>query len=171
MRLLKHRVRDGYAIQSHVAAESRGFHYTLHRRAGDWHYPATGSMTTAGLACLTLGAEGLLRTRKFKAADRKKLATCIRDGLAWLQENFAVDANPGQENGRHQHYYLYGLERMGMLLGKRWIGTHDWYKEGADWFLAKQDRHGAWGRTPQTSFGLLFLKRATRATDRVVTTD
>ena len=34
--------------------------------------------------------------------------------------------------------YLYGLERVGDLAGRRLIGSHDWYREGADWLLGAQ---------------------------------
>ncbi len=171
-------VRDGYAYASKENAELRPFHYTIQRMDGPlgkqtlWAKPATGSMTTAGVACMAICQEGLWRTRKFKGADRKKSRDSIRDGLAWMQKNFSVTANPGHPNKAHHMYYLYGLERMGMLAGVRWLGTHDWYKEGADLLLQRQDVvRGGWGAHVGTAFGILFLKRATRGTDIVVLTD
>jgi hypothetical protein len=176
--LQKKVVRDGYAYASKEAAELRPFHYTIRRMNGPlgertlWANPPTGSMTTAGIACMVICQEGLWRTRKFKGADRKKSRGAIRDGLAWMQKNFSVTTNPGHPNKRHHMYYLYGLERMGMLAGVRWLGTHDWYKEGADLLLQRQDVvRGGWGRNVATAFGILFLKRATRGTDIVVLTD
>ena len=82
--------------------------------------------------------------------------------MAWLQANFSVTTNPGHPNGSHHLYYLYGLERMGMLADRRFIGSHDWYKQGADLLLEKQTAAGAWGNHVPTSFAILFLKRATR---------
>ena len=96
----------------------------------------------------------------------------MRDALAWLQEHYTVTANPGEkEKEAHLHYYLYGLERAMMLAGRRWIGRHDWYLDGARHLLALEKEHEAWGRHEPTSFAILFLKRATaRPTDVPVIT-
>jgi len=175
--LLDHRVRGKYVFESKLPAEARGFHYNRRRKHGPqgentlWLKPPTGSMTTAGVACMAICSEGLWRSRKFRGGERKASANSIRDGVAWMQAHFSVSENPGHPNKRHHFYYLYGLERMGMLTDRRWIGTHDWYKEGADLFLAREGAAGGWGDHVQTSFAVLFLKRATRAADRVVTTD
>ncbi|MDJ0522086.1 MAG: hypothetical protein QNJ90_08440 [Planctomycetota bacterium] len=176
--LLDHRVREGYAFQSKTPAEARGFHYSPGKKDGPlgektlWTHPETGSMTTAGVACVAICQEGLWRSRRFKGADRKKSRDSIRDGLAWMQEHFSVTGNPGHPRNAHHLYYVYGLERMGMLTGRRWLGEHDWYRKGADMLLERQAPSlGSWGDHVHTSFGILFLKRATRARDRVVTTD
>ena len=175
--LLDHRVKDGYVFDSKEPAEVRGFHYTTARKNGPlgentvWSNPATGSMTTAGVACVAICQEGLWRSRAFKGADRRRSRDAVRDGLAWMQEQFTVTENPGHPAKAHHRYYLYGLERMGMLTGHRWIGRHDWYKEGADLLLATQDpSFGGWGDQVETSFGILFLKRATRGARTVVVT-
>jgi hypothetical protein len=178
--LLDYKVRGTYAFQSSTPAEARGFHYRDSRTNGPqgentlWAGPATGSMTTAGVACLEIVAEGLWRSRKFRGKERKRVKEGVRDGLAWMQEHFDVEKNPtlpAAEGNHHHFYYLYGLERMGMLTSRRWLGTHDWYKEGADLLLARQQGDGSWGNHVQSSYAVLFLKRATRPADRVVTTD
>ncbi len=176
--LLDHRIKDGYAFQSKVPAEERGFHYTSRKKNGPkgentlWASPVTGSMTSAGVACMAICQEGLWRSRRFKGQDRKKSTDSIRDGLVWMQQNFSVTENIGHPRKAHHMYYVYGLERMGMLTGRRWLGSHDWYKEGADMLLSRQDVvRGGWGAHVATSFGILFLKRATRKRDMVVTTD
>jgi hypothetical protein len=178
IKLLEQRVHGEYVFQSKTRAYVRGFHYSDGKANGPlgentvWGRPATGSMTTAGIACVAICQEGLWRSRRFGGRDRKKTRSSIRGGLAWMQENFTVTENPGHPNKAHHMYYVYGLERMGMLTGRRWIGTHDWYKEGADLLLGSQDAvRGGWGRHVDTSFGILFLKRATRKRDIVVTTD
>ena len=113
-------------------------------------------MTTAGLVALTVAREGL--GRKVPGALRRTIDTGIRDGLAWLQEHFTVAHNPGDAKVHHFDF-LYGLERVGMLLGRRWLGRKDWYKSGADRLLAiGADR---WGDHVPTAFAILFLKRAT----------
>ncbi len=68
-------------------------------------------------------------------------------------------------------YYLYGLERVGRLTNQRFIGRHDWYREGAEYLVSKQDRlSGFWKGVglaednPHigTSFALLFLSKGRR---------
>ena len=49
-----------------------------------------------------------------------------------------------------------------MLAGRRWIGEHDWYREGADHILAKEHPENGWPKHVETSFVILFLKRATQ---------
>jgi hypothetical protein len=65
-------------------------------------------------------------------------------------------------------YYLYALERAGMLTGVEKIGSHDWYAEGAKYLLDHQRADGSWpgGEEEEavwnTCFAILFLKRSTR---------
>ena len=51
---------------------------------------------------------------------------------------------------------------VGVLLDQRFIGTRDWYKEGAQLLLQRQASGGRFaGGIADTAFALLFLKRAT----------
>lgn len=90
----------------------------------------------------------------------------LERGFAWLAGEFSVKENrPMREIWKY--YYLAGLERAGTLGGLRFLGTHDWYREGADELLHSQDRlTGSWIGTGvetdariATSFALLFLAR------------
>lgn len=164
--LLDWRVRDGYAFRRKDRARARGFGYAMGMKDGPLGartvptHPETGSMTTAGIASVLICREGMWRGKRLRGKARRRAADAVRDGLAWLQEHFAVGHNPGKEMAHHL-YYLYGLERAGMLAGRRWIGTHDWYREGADVLLAMEEDGRGWGDHVQTSFAVLFLKRAT----------
>ena len=103
----------------------------------------------------------LWKSRKFTAEERDRTRTAVRDAVAWMQVNFDVTTNPkGQDNWHF--YYLYGLERMGIVGHFRFIGKTDWYLEGAEFLLHEQDDTGSWesGEVVQTCFGLLFLKRS-----------
>ena len=177
LRLQEREVRDGYVFLSSCKAQARGFPYKDDKKNGPKGkntiagHPQTGSMTTAGVACVAICREGLWRTRKFSGSDRKASKRAIRDGLAWMQVNFSVTKNPGHPNGSNTLYYLYGMERMGMLTGTRWLGTHDWYYEGAKHLLELAAENGSWGGHVANAFAILFLKRATSPAARVVTTD
>ena len=61
----------------------------------------------------------------------------VERGLQWLGQHFTVSSNPAPLSGRGfavaeegLFYYLYGLERVGRLTGRRFIGGHDWYHIG-----------------------------------------
>jgi hypothetical protein len=146
-------------------ARARGWGYVKHNKA-------TGSMTTAGIASLAIIKERLMEMGVLEKEERKQIDAALRDGVGWFSKHFAVDRNP--ENESWHYYYLYGLERAGDLLGRRYMGEHDWYREGAEYLLNQQDDKGAWpgadasdphafGETQliRTCFALLFLKRAT----------
>jgi hypothetical protein len=72
-------------------------------------------------------------------------------------------------------YYLYSLERVGVLYGIRLgLGDHDWYLEGALLLCRSQREDGTWVSYDEipvvdTSVrALLFLKRATCASRRAI---
>ncbi|MFT6110280.1 MAG: hypothetical protein ACJA2W_003205 [Planctomycetota bacterium] len=130
----------------------RGFLY----RAGHEH--ATGSMTAAGVAVLSICAEHM---RRVKPDHRRG----IKRGISWLGENFTVDHNPSPttKNGSSgvQYYFLYGIERVGSLRGIEKLGSFPWYQLGAEKLVTLQKDDGSWGGQSDTAFGLLFLSRAT----------
>lgn len=133
--------------------EIAGFRY----RAGKDHRD-TGSMTTAGVSTVQICLQAL--GDKLARGPRREAEQAMRRGVNWLDHEFAVDHNPG---GGWHHYYLYGLERVGALLGIDFLGEHDWYWEGARWLIQDQ-RDGGWGSDDGTCFGVLFLAKATAAT-------
>ncbi|MFW6158763.1 MAG: DUF4159 domain-containing protein, partial [Planctomycetota bacterium] len=61
-------------------------------------------------------------------------------------------------------YYLYALERSCAFSGRKHIGDHDWYAEGAAHLVGTQRADGSWhGRHRvdlETVFNLLFLGKA-----------
>jgi len=137
----------------------------------------TGSMTAAGVTCLSMCKEHLWLLKKLDVDLRGRIDKGLLAGLAWLSENFTVMDNPTPGGASMWHYYyLYGLERTGAKVGTRWIGKHDWYREGGEHLLAAQEKNGGWkepdttqrpadateSAITQTCFALLFLKRSTR---------
>ena len=120
----------------------------------------TGSMTSAGIASLILCQQAVHRKAQFLSGYKAKTRVAIRDALAWIEEYYSVDENPFGSTG-WWHYYLYNLERSAVLLDMRFIGTRDWYFEGANALMSTQGGTGAMGGTINTAFAILFLKRAT----------
>jgi hypothetical protein len=126
-------------------------------------------MTTAGIGALMIAAEclgdglgngagnGLSRTQ------RKDLDDACTRALAWLAANWSVDENP-HKGKSWLYYFLYGLERVGALMQREYIGEHPWYVEGARFLTDAQRDDGSWSQDSEqadTCFALLFLKRAT----------
>jgi len=136
---------------------------------GDWGYGQTvvqkgyGSMTCAGIC-------GLAIAKFYLGQDIHKDAT-IEKGLKWLGEKLTFTENPGGGFPGTLYYYIYGIERVGAILGIEQIGNHEWYPEGVEYLLKDQQTDGSWGTTKKftlvsaignTCFAILFLKRATQ---------
>ena len=120
----------------------------------------SGTMTTAGVACVAITRDRIGPRKRIPEAD-----AAIGRGLGWLEANYTVTANPGGGADWH-YYYLYGLERVAALCGVAYIGSHPWYLDGARELVRLQKSEGQWAHRhaePDTCFALLFLKRATAA--------
>ena len=135
---------------------------------------STGSMTCVGVASLAI-AVSELRGRALNAGLRKKAETAMRDGLAWIDLNWAVDCNPNHPGKLWHYYYLYGVERAAVMTNRRNIGKRDWYREGAVFLLSRQSGDGHWddircsGPLNNSAFALLFLTKATVPLGAVIT--
>ncbi len=66
-------------------------------------------------------------------------------------------------------YFLWSVERVGVIYGLTTIVTTDWYAWGAPLIVDHQSTDGSWsnghGPLPDTCFALLFLKRVNVAKD------
>jgi hypothetical protein len=146
------------------------------RNDGGWGYEGrghetTGSMTTAGVASLHIVGDSLAVGREHgysngQAPNCGKYAynRSVVRGIEWLASHFDVAQNPPR--GNYYYYYLYGLERVGILSGLKYIGKHDWYREGAAELVQRQRQNGQWREMDEvvdTSFALLFLGKGHRA--------
>jgi hypothetical protein len=149
---------------------------------GSWGYVpgdvGTGGMTCAGIGGLAISSAAL---ESGDAAVENGRVICCRpheddhkldQAINWLAERFSVSRNPRAGGGMSAlYYYLYGLERAGRLTARRFIGQHDWYREGAEFLVRDQDSlshywEGSWHaeRNPHisTSMALLFLSKGRR---------
>ena len=148
---------------------------------GGWNYkgdgPATGSMTSAGLATLFITQDYLhadkYRTPKPSPPARSERA--IERGLRWMGENFSPSENPGRDE--YFFYYLYGVERVGLASGYKYFGDHDWFRQAAAEIIGRLCRwdpkarrmtvhermkgapRGAQIRVRHLAFAILFLSR------------
>ncbi|MBI3722337.1 hypothetical protein HY251_00045 [bacterium] len=142
-----------------------------------WKKTISGSLTASAVACLFICKAHLEGTPDYEKGLKEPIDTALRDGAAWLAQNFTVSENPGRPVFHH-YYYMYGLERAGILGLIPRFGEHDWYEEGSQMFLDQQDLGGCWekrevggtgGPVLDTCFALLFLARGTTPPVRVPT--
>ncbi len=161
---------------------------------GSWGYrigqPGTGSMTCAGISSLiicqghTSKGDAEVDGERLQCCGQQQKGDAVERGLEWLGKAFSVRSNPTasgnlfavQGSTTWRHYYLYGLERVGRMTARRFIGQHDWYREGADVLVSEQDKQkGYWesresrenreadnDKTVTTSMCLLFLSKGRR---------
>lgn len=131
---------------------------------------STGSMTCSGVAALAICKSELELAAAAWRPREEAVEQALRDGCAWLATYFDPRANPCSgptPTVGWKYYYLYSVERAGVLAGTYRFGGHDWWEEGAAHLLALQEPEGTWPDAPgvsrlsRTCFALLFLTRGT----------
>jgi hypothetical protein len=172
--------RQGLPVDRALALVAQRFRTSQSKKGGwDYHYRYGGagqtpSMTGAGLLGLAVG-HGLVSPRQ-QARQRKDPPhdQAVERGLAVLSEMIGKLV-PGNRPRNHPGnlYFMWTVERVGMLFGLRQINGKDWYEWGSTLLVKHQDKKGNWnlGGYPgsadltDTSFALLFLSRSNLATD------
>jgi len=135
---------------------------------GGWGYvyhdpdpeEAYGSITAAVLAGLYLCHERLASTEPAETtADRLAV---IERGIEWITQRFTLKENPNRALAWY-YFWLYSLERLGVISGRRTFGDHDWFQEGTDLLVRGQRPDGRWtDRLYYDSLCLLFLVKGYR---------
>jgi hypothetical protein len=176
------RAQTWWRISQHEEEEKRAGVATGDGAAGPagWCYGPRDHGHNA-YATMTAGAVGSVAIWNY-LQDEKATAKdpTLQKGLAWIDRHFSVSSNEGPDEHLKDtkwmvFYYLYALERAGVLANTESFGAHRWYPEGARWILGQQRGDGSWlGPLPHgdrseganaawdTCFAILFLKRATR---------
>ena len=142
-----------------------GYHYANGGGAGEG-----APMDCCGLLGLAVG-HGIARGKEpFNAAQDTK----IIDGFAALNKYVGVPVNRMRDIPAANLYFLWSLERVGVLYDLPTIADKDWYRWGAEAIVANQTNDGDWvngggypGATPvaNTCFALLFLARTNLVSD------
>jgi len=148
---------------------------------GGWGYNTEGSVNDDSYGAMTAGAvASLCILRSYTKGDPKK-DEGIKKGIAWMDQHWSVSENPKFiKPVLFRYYWLYGIERAGMLFGGDLIGKHKWYAEGVEYLLKEQKGDGSWvggekdeasigGAVADTCFAILFLRKATKGLPRVAT--
>ncbi len=134
---------------------------------GGWSYNhgsnvSTATMTAAGVATLYITQDYLLRNNRWEICRGGVHDPFIDKGLAWIDQHIGeiVEARV-----KYPFYAMYGLERIGVASGRKYFGTTDWYKVGAEYLVKNQQPGGSWGGeeelngVPDTVFAILYLVR------------
>ncbi len=180
--------RVGVTVKPETWKRSLDYWLKCQRSDGSWGYveerPSTGSMTCAGITSVIISS-GRVSSGDAKVSGEDIIcctggddSDAVEKAFQWLGRNFSASSNPtavsglGRGAGRSNLlYYLYGVERVGRLSGRRFIGKHDWYREGAEVLVKSQDKlTGFWKgvglaeNNPliATAFSLLFLSKGAR---------
>lgn len=175
--------KAGAKIAPEVWTKSQRYFTNTQQKDGGWSYvymegarlgrlgDSYGSMTVAGLSSLYIcgmrlnvgGAKSFVNGA-YPDCGKYLQNKVLADGLNWMATNFSATENP-KHSGAWLNYYLYGMERVGMISGMRAFGPHDWYREGAATLLAGQGLDGSWGGQGSiydTAMAVLFLAKGNR---------
>ncbi len=169
----------GVEVPVETLQRCRNYWMTKMLPGGTWSYRGDGSprgsMTCAGIASMVILEDALASLDASVDGDEIR---CCGGGSAdrgydpavslnWLANNFSVNDNPGYREWFM--YYMYALERVGRMTGQRFIGNHDWYREGSETILrrlntvgGKMPGSGGESEAAATAMALLFLSKGKR---------
>jgi len=175
--------RAGAAVNRATWRRAADYWQRVQNLDGSWGYQpgrsGTGSMTCAGVAAIVItsgklsGSDASVTGQQIECCRPETTDASLERGLGWLGRNFSVQRNPGMSGfgATWWYYYLYGVERVGRMTARRFLGRHDWYREGAEVLVGNQDPlSGLWkgkGHAEDdphiaTSLALLFLSKGRR---------
>ncbi len=177
----------GAKIDASVWETIQDYYKQKQRADGGWGYGVTAdgidnnaselAMSTAGLCGLIISGMELNDRRETIRADGTAEQCGVYEenkhiarALTYIGRAFTV------ETRKSTYYNLYGIERAGRLSGLRFLGQHDWYREGCEYLVDAQVKprnnddqgdfgwwapkgHGDHNRIVATSFALLFLAK------------
>jgi hypothetical protein len=149
------------------------------RQGGGWGYNYVGSgqtdtMTCVGLIGLAVGRGSAGEGQAPGAAPGQAVPQdpAITRGLKALG-GYLEHPTMRRQKGPLNVYFLWAVERVGVLYSLKTIGNKDWYRWGALALLSSQQADGGWfgngyhGSEARldTAMALLFLKRANLTRD------
>jgi hypothetical protein len=129
----------------------------------------TPAMTCAGLLGLTLGHASTPQGQGPNAKNVLLRAAPFQAGLRHLGR--ILRGAPGTDPGGKVYYFMWSLERVGVVCDLDLIDGFDWYGRGAKKLVDAQSENGSWQGGAyaaggcDTCFALLFLTRANVAED------
>src|SRR5262249_35806333 len=119
---------SGFQVPPQLWQKARQRLFAIQTKDGGWSYrgepEAYGSMTAAGVTDLIILGSNVASPQE-KGFSNGGAPNCgkyvgskpLIDGLTWLGRNFEADANP-RRGGQWVYYWLYAVERCGILSGR-----------------------------------------------------
>lgn len=157
------------------------FQLSTQRPDGGWGYyfhdmrdkTSYGSLTLAGTCAVAI-------CRNYLGMKEPLRDPSVQRGLAWMARRLNFDENPEVTRSNvidpkaWHYYYLYSIERTGILCRTEKFGDQEWYPGGAQWLIRNQRPEGSWGtgvrmawkaagdlEAADTCLAILFLTRST----------
>jgi hypothetical protein len=182
--------RSGVNIDKTLAKVSQRFNKTQ-LEDGGWAYlndvpgnalgarpPSSASMTGAGLFCLAV-AEATQIREALKSGKRSETPGGVAGKALIDNKVFSKGLKRTGEfvkgmSAGSPRYFMWSVERIGVLLGLEQMGEVDWFQRGADALLKSQKEEGGWPTAwadadknglSDTAFALLFLRKANLGSD------
>jgi hypothetical protein len=166
-----------HGVPSELSLELAGKRFQLtQRNNGGWGYvnnaPTKNAMTCVGLLGLALGHGSAAEAAARAAGKNKSFALPnppytdphVLWALDALGEYLDGDIEKRGLEARKDFYFLWTLERVGVLYQRKTFGKQDWYDWGSAIIVQSQLADGSWLHhyppAVETSFALLFLNRS-----------
>ena len=162
----------GIAVDKETFQSALDYWLKRQDREGGWRYQpelaATLSMTCAGISSLVIAsgklgnADAQIVNNQVDCCGNQSDEDALQRGIDYLGRKLRITSNL---------YYLYALERVGRLTGRRFLGRNDWYRMGSEMLVKQQDPlDGHWkgsgvredNKFVATSLALLFLSKGRR---------
>lgn len=174
--------RNGVNIDKNLRRVSKRLGKSQNQDGG-WGYSdqrsgSEPSMTGACLFCLAVAEAAQIRS--FLKSGKKGEDDAEPPGKSLMEGQ--VFSNGLKQTGEYvkglgpgsARYFLWSVERIGVLLGLEKMGEADWFAQGADGLLKTQTELGNWPSAwpdadkdglSDTCFALLFLRKANLGSD------
>lgn len=141
---------------------------------GGWDYKSTGesdtpAMTAAGAFILAVAAAHKQAQETQGGSEPGETRQALLEDAAFKRALERVTQYVKGMGKRPAPYFLWSVERLGVVLSTQTFGDVDWYQRGTEVLLANQESDGAWRiahpGVADTSLALLFLSRGNLVRD------
>ncbi len=135
-----------------------GWGYFLYKVGNRWRSNTYGAMTAAGSATMSHCFAHMRRDEIIRCESPENYEAVDR-GLQWLADNMAVSRHP-RKNQEEYYYWMFCLQQVGTITGRKYIGASNWYADGTPELLRRQRADGGWGyadRIESTCYAMVFL--------------
>ncbi len=144
--------------------------------------PSSPTMTFAGLFCLTVARATVIRNEQSQSRVTPKGGAAPADATSGEGDTLLADPSFSDGlkragefvaglSGGSARYFMWSVERMGVVLGMEKFGNTEWFTQGATALISTQDMDGSWkgasdeASLADTSFAILFLRKANLGSD------